>query len=165
VALVAAFGAIVAAILELNQDGAKYAKAFVREDALRILIVPGLSDPMDGLLHAFALAEGLEVERLYRSPAQVQAWLEGRPEAEAFPPIDGVLCFGFSNWTEARAELRPRIRFGAESLGEARPVFGRLSNSGRSLVLDRLEAWFQSPTCAVPLQQAGYAEGLEVLPQ
>lgn len=165
VALVAAFAAIVAAIFELKQDGAKYAKAFVHEDALRILIVPELLDPMDAVLHSFALAEGLEVERLYRSPAQVQAWLHGLPEAENLPAIDGVLQADASSWAGARSELAQRIRFGAASLGEARPVFARLTTSGRSLALDRLEAWFQSPACAEQLQGAGYAEGLEVLPQ
>jgi predicted outer membrane lipoprotein len=165
VALVAAFAAIVAAIFELKQDGAKYAKAFVREDALRILIVPELMDPMDAALHSFALAEDLEVERLYRSSAQVQAWLQGIPEAEALPPIDGVLHADSSSWTHSRAEVSQRIRFGAPSLGEARPVFARLTTSGRSLALDRLEAWFQSPACAAQLQAAGLADGLEVLPE
>ena len=161
----AAFGAIVAAIFELKQDGAKYTKAFVREDALRILIVPELSDPMDGLLHAFALEEGLEVERLYRSPAQVQVWLQGGPEAEALPPIDGVLCADSGSWEQARAEFSQRIRFGDASLGETRPVFARRTSSGRSVALDSLEAWFQGAECAALLREAGYAEGLEVLPQ
>jgi len=163
--MVAAFAAIVAAIFELKQDGAKYARAFVQEDALRILIVPDFRDPMDGVLHAFALAEDLEVERLYRSPAQVQAWLRGSPDSDALPPIDGVLCADSATWNEARAGVVQRIRFGSESMGEARPVFGRLMSSGHSLALDRLEAWIQSPACAVLLQEADYAEGLEVLPQ
>lgn len=142
VALVAAFAAIVAAIFELKNDGAKYAKAFVREDALRILIVPELSDPIDGLLHAFALEEDLNVERLYRAPAQVQAWLDGQADAMDLPPIDAVL-----------------------HRGADQPVLVRLKASGRSLALDRLEAWFQSPAVAEQLQAAGVPDGFKVVAQ
>jgi hypothetical protein len=162
-ALVAAFAAIVAAIVELKQDGAKYTRAFVDEDALRILIVPELMDPMDGILHAFALSEDIEVERLYRSAEQVRVWLQGGSEAESLPPIDGVLWAG--GWADARAEVKERIRFGAASLGAARSAFGRLTHSGRSLALDRLEAWFQGTESRKQLQEAGFAEGIEVLPQ
>jgi hypothetical protein len=161
--LVAAFGAIVAAIIELKEDGAKYTRAFVDEDALRILIVPELRDPMDAVLHGFALAEDLEVERLYRSSEQVQSWLQGGPDADVLPPIDGVLCT--TGWTEARAEVAQRIRFGIQPPNATAPVFGRLTNSGRSLALDRLETWFRGSESARLLQAAGYAEGLEILPQ
>lgn len=165
VALVAAFAAIVAAIFELKQDGAKYAKAFVREDALRILIVSELSSPFDAILHEFAQSEGLELERLYRPEAQIRTWAEGAEGAEVLPPIDGVITNSLDAWQAARPELVPRIRFAAHAESGAQPVFGRLDASGRSLALDQLEAWMRGSESAQTLGEAGFSGELEFLEQ
>ncbi|MAW61909.1 MAG: hypothetical protein CMJ94_13915 [Planctomycetes bacterium] len=137
VAMVAALGAIVGAILELNRDGAKYAQAFVAQDALRLLIESELAADLDPLLHQFAVENELEIERVYRAGGAFLQTLEaGEVEGRH---LDAAFARNLPPTAARPAVQRWRI----EGDAERELCFSSWVTSGRQQSLARIESWLK----------------------
>lgn len=146
VAMVAAFGAIVGAIFELNRDGAKYTAAFVEDDPLRLLVEQEAMTSLDGLLHRFAQETGREVERLYRPLADTDGWnvdVEGRP-------VDAMIQRASEREILLDWEVRLRLPGPAEDHAGWRLV--RPMESPRETSLQALESWLVAEAGATRIE-------------
>lgn len=131
VAMLAALGAVIGAIMELNRDGEKYAEPFVQQDALRIVIESELAGTIDAWLHEYASEQKLDLERVYRSGERLEQCLtSGESEGQA---LDAFML---------RSEQTPK---GWEQLiefsSDAGPSiwYARRESSGRKATLRQLE--------------------------
>lgn len=132
VAMIAALGAVVGAIFELNRKGEEYAEPFVRQDALRIVIEPELASVVDAWLHDYAAEQELSMERVYRTG-------EGLAACLASGEADGQLIDAFMLTSERAVEgWTERIVFAPR---EGVSIwYARRASSGRTATLGRLEA-------------------------
>lgn len=145
VAMIAALGAVVGAILELNREGEKYAEPFVRQDALRIVIETELAGVVDAWLHDYAAEQGLSLERVYRTGERLDACLlSGEADGQV---LDASLLAServLEGWIGG-VQFTPRA---GETIW-----YARQQSSGRTASLERLEAaltaasgWAEKPS-------------------
>ena len=145
VAMIAAFGAVVGAIFELNREGEKYAEPFVRQDALRIVIETELAGVVDAWLHEYAAEQELSLERVYRTGEGLDACLQsGQADGQV---LDAYLLASerlLEGWSE-------RLTFTPQAGSTI--WYARQENSGRTATLERLEAaltaaagWAEKPS-------------------
>lgn len=132
VAMLAALGAVIGAIVELNRDGGKYAEPFVQQDALRIVIQTELAGTVDAWLHEFARDHELELERVYRSGERLEQCLaSGETEGQALDACMLSSDRSPQGWAKL-VEFAP---------GSGPSVwYARLESSGRTATLRQLEA-------------------------
>ena len=130
--MIAALGAVVGAIFELNRQCEEYAEPFIQQDALRIVIETELASVVDAWLHDYAAKQELSLERVYRTGEALAACLaSGEADGQVLDAFMLMSRRVEEGWTEF-IEFTPRE---GVSLW-----YARHANSGRTASLGRLEA-------------------------
>lgn len=123
-AMLVALVGLVGVIFKLQQDGARFAEPFVRDEPAQILVDSRLFAALDPALHAAAEMEGLETERKYLPAEQLQAaWQSGKAEllvwlraesegaeAGASAPESEIGIVEHQEWGRLRLVCRSRVK-------------------------------------------------------